>query len=100
MPPRRRTLMGKTRPVGDPYMVFEAGDWTWKVLKSWQYDDAKQYARWFCAVSSPMTYGGYDLGDTYVADVVQHAAMSYIDPALLTAGYDPRMLARAIASGF
>jgi len=40
------------------------------VLKSWQGDNAKPYARWFCDVSSPFTGGGSDLGDTYVSDVV------------------------------
>ena len=64
----------KTRPVSEPYEVWQSSDgWTWKVLKKWQIDDNKPYARWFCAVSSPYTDGGYDLGDVYVSDVTQYA---------------------------
>lgn len=67
---------GKTRDVNNPYEVWIAGDWEWRVLKKWQAPDKEktnQYARWFCAVKSPFTHGGYDLGDTYVVDVVRHA---------------------------
>ena len=42
--------------------------WTWYVLKKWQIDDAKLYARWFCQVFSPIVPDG-EFGDVYVADV-------------------------------
>ena len=64
----------KTRPVSDPYEVWQnTNGWTWKILKKWQIDDNKPYARWFCAVTSPYTDGGYDLGDVYVRDVTRYA---------------------------
>jgi len=66
----------KTRPVENPYEVWVAGSWTWKVLKKYQTpeNEAKNpYARWFCAVSSPHTFGGYDLGDVYVRDITENA---------------------------
>lgn len=68
----------KTRPIDDPYEVWESpdGSWVWKVLKKYQTpeNEAKNpYARWFCAVSSPMTFGSVDMGDTYVKDVVNYA---------------------------
>lgn len=85
-----RTLMGKTRDAEHPYLVFQSADgWTWKVLKGYQGDDAKAYARWFCDVESPYTFGGSDLGDTYVADVVRYGRLTYIDPVLSEAGYTP-----------
>ncbi len=84
-----KNMMGKTRDSESPYMVFEANGWTWKVRKSWQGDDTKTGARWFCEVSSPFTYGGSDLGDTYVTDVVSHGRLTYIDPVLVAAGYTP-----------
>jgi len=95
-----KNLMGKSRKADDPYMVFQAGDWTWKVLKSWQGDDAKQYARWFCDVTSPFTYGSSDMGDTYVADVVNNAVLTYMDPVLVEAGYTPPAPGTATAPGF
>ncbi len=68
-----KNLMGKTRPQTDPYEVWTAGDWTWKVLKKYQADDHKPYARWFCAVSSPYTFGSYDMGDCYAKDIMDTA---------------------------
>ena len=71
---------GKMRPVENPYEIWELntvdGKWTWKVLKKYQTPEKEAdnpYARWMCAVSSPSTFGSYDLGDTYVLDVVSNA---------------------------
>ena len=69
---------GKTRPVENPYEVWQSycGSWTWKVLKKYQKpskEEENPYARWFCAVSSPYTYGSYDLGDVYVTEIKNHA---------------------------
>jgi hypothetical protein len=65
----KKNECGKTRKVGDPYEVWVAGEWTWNVLKKWQADDNKPYARWFCQVVTPMTGSSGDLGDVYVADI-------------------------------
>lgn len=44
------------------------GSWTWYVLKKYQADDSKPFARWFTYVFSPMCPNG-ELGDTYAAVV-------------------------------
>lgn len=65
---------GKTRPVSDPYEVWTNGNWTWKVLKKYQRPDLEaknQYARWFCAVTSP--YATDELGDVYVNEIKRNA---------------------------
>ena len=67
---------GKTRDVDNPYEVWVAGDWEWKVLKKYQTPEKEAtnpYARWLCAVKSPYTYGSYDIGDTYIRDIVNVA---------------------------
>ena len=66
---------GKTRPVDKPYEIWKSkdGTWTWKVLKKWQINDDKPYARWFCAVTSPFTSGDGDLGDVYVSEIKDNA---------------------------
>jgi len=64
-----KNLCGKTRKVNEPYEVWRRGDWEWRVLKKWQVDDDKDFSRWFCAVKSPATFGSYDLGDVYVAEI-------------------------------
>jgi hypothetical protein len=72
-------LNKKTAPLDSPQAVFASQGWTWKVLKSWQNDDNKPYARWFVAVRSPMTYGSFDMGDTYVRDIVLNAHLIEVD---------------------
>lgn len=68
----------KSRPVTDPYEIWEGtldmgyGDvlhMTWRVLKKWQVDDDKPYARWYVAAKSEATYGEWEYGDTYVQDI-------------------------------
>ena len=65
---------GKTRKESEPYATYsdKRTGWTWKILKTYQTPDngAKNpYATAFCSVSSPYTYGGSDLGDTYLNDI-------------------------------
>jgi len=64
----------KTRKVDNPYEIWtNAMGWEWRVLKKWQVDDNKPYARWFCAVKSPFTFGKYDYGDVYVSEIIGNA---------------------------
>ena len=62
----------KTRDKADPYEVWVAGDWTWKVLKKWQADDNKTNSRWFCFVTSPYCPDG-EYGDVYVSEIKEYA---------------------------
>ena len=67
---------GKSRDVSNPYEIWRAGVWEWRVLKKYQSPDKEKenkYARWLCAVKSPYTFGGYDIGDTYVSDITSVA---------------------------
>jgi len=73
---KEKNLMGKTRPVENPYEIWKAdspdGEWEWRILKKWQTPSKEKenpYARWFCAVQSPHTYGTWEYGDTYVRDI-------------------------------
>jgi hypothetical protein len=70
-----KNVCAKTRKVEDPYEVWKSADgsWVWKVLKKWQADDDAPMARWYCAVSSPATFGGFDIGDVYVKDIKAYA---------------------------
>ena len=65
----------KTRPESNPYEVWknERAGWTWKVLQKYQADDNEPHARWFCAVSSPCTFGQSGLGDVYASEVKANA---------------------------
>ena len=35
-------------------------------------EKTNMYARWYCAVRSPMTYGSWEYGDVYVHDVKKY----------------------------
>jgi hypothetical protein len=68
-----KNLCLKTRPKDQPYEVWKGGmmgedGWTWNVLKKWQVDDEKPFARWFCFVTSPFCPEG-EYGDVYVKDI-------------------------------
>ena len=65
----------KERKVDNPYEIWKTpdGSWEWRVLKKWQVDDDKPFARWFCAVKSPFTREGFDYGDVYVSEIKEHA---------------------------
>lgn len=65
----------KMRKIDSPYEVWQSpdGSWEWRVLKKWQVDDDKPFARWFCGVKSPATFGSFDMGDVYVADIKANA---------------------------
>jgi hypothetical protein len=69
-----KNLCGKTRKQDNPYEVWQSfdGTWTWNVLKKWQTDDSKPYARWFCNVVTPICPNG-ELGDVYVAEIKSNA---------------------------
>jgi hypothetical protein len=63
-----KNLAGKARKLDNPY-----AEWTdpatgrqFKLLKSWQADNSKEYGRWFMAVKSENTFGSFEYGDEYV----------------------------------
>jgi len=67
---------GKTRKTDNPYEIWRGGSgFEWRVLKKYQNpeNEAKnEYARWFCAVKSNLTYGEFEMGDVYVRDIKEY----------------------------
>jgi hypothetical protein len=63
-----KNLCAKTVKPENAYEVWQSGTWTWYVLKKWQADDNKPFARWFCLVKTPFVPEG-ELGDVYVKEV-------------------------------
>ena len=62
----------KSRPVNDPYEVWQRNGWEWRVLKKYQTPEKEAtnpYARWFCWVSSPFCPEG-ELGDSYAHEIM------------------------------
>ena len=64
----------KTVSVDEPYETYvnDMAGFEWRVLKKYQKPELEAknpYARWFCAVSSPYTWGSHELGDVYVSEI-------------------------------
>lgn len=64
----------KTVSRENAYEIWQSHDktWIWYVLKKWQLDDNKQYARWFCDVVTPICPEG-EMGDVYVKEIKENA---------------------------
>jgi len=67
-----------------PIEIWETrdGTWKWKVFKKYQKpknEATNPYARWFCGVSSPFTYGSDELGDVYVREIKMSAVQTYAE---------------------
>jgi hypothetical protein len=62
--------MGKSRKPGAAYITTADRrlGWTWEVLKTYQVDGSKPYARAFCNVHGFAT----EMGDCYIADIGTH----------------------------
>ena len=80
MKPLNPKDMKRTRPSNNPYEVWTDGQFTYKVLKKYQNDDNKPYARAFLATSSPFTWGSEELGDGYIADYQSRCQLIEVNP--------------------
>lgn len=74
----------KAADIDSPYAVFTGyGGWEWRILRTYKQpsSEAKDpYARWFVAAKSPLTYGSWELGDTYKSEVMRHGRLSEATP--------------------
>ena len=67
----------KMRDKENPYEIWrdDSSGFEWRVLKKYQKPELEAknpHARWFCAVSSNMTYGEFEYGDVYVSDILTY----------------------------
>jgi len=70
---REKNLCGKMRTIDDPYQTYRSKDgWEWRVLKKYQSpsnESGNKFARWYCGVKSPFTFGSWEYGDVYITDI-------------------------------
>jgi hypothetical protein len=73
-----KNLFGKTKPKEAPYAVYKGygplGDTEVRVLKTYQTHEREKenpHARWFVVVKTDMTFGSYDMGDSYIMDAIR-----------------------------
>ena len=85
-----KNLCNKTRDVDKPYEIWEGvhplfGKAELRVLKKYQkpsIEAKNEYARWFVAVKSQATFGTWDMGDTYIKDILPFYSRTFVDPSL------------------
>jgi len=72
--------------MDNPYAIFKGvgpfGETEVRVLKAYQrpgLEGKNIYARWFVAVQSDFTYGSFDIGDSYINEVVRGLELTYAD---------------------
>ena len=67
MTTRKVNPMGKSRKPGDAYIttIDPRSGWKYEILKTYQIDGSKPYARAFCNVHGFAT----EMGDVYIADI-------------------------------
>ena len=63
----------KTAEMKAPHATYKAGGWEWRVLKVNQPSKAPgaPYSTWMVAARSPMTFGSWEMGDTYSIEVLR-----------------------------
>ena len=81
---RAKNLLGKGRKTDTPYAIFKGygpfGETEMRLLKTYQLpakEKDNQYARWFVAVKTDMTYGSYDMGDSYIREATMGLTLTY-----------------------
>ena len=61
---------------------------TWHVIKTYKMTKSElkdPYARWMVAAKSGATFGSFELGDAYAADIKRYGQLVAADPAWLEA---------------
>ena len=80
-----KNTFGKTRSQDKPYATYaNTSGFVWKVLKTYKHSSSEAKdpcARWFVAATSPMMYNEeYEMGDTYVREIIQYGELVDADP--------------------
>ena len=93
-----KNLLGKSRTKDKPYAIWQGfgafGDTEVRLLKTYQIpsnEQKNQYARWFVAVKSDYTYGSFDIGDSYIRDLLEGMTLKQADP-LFTEQYSSMLI--------
>lgn len=78
----------KSRPTMRPYAIYRAGDLVWHVVKTYKTpanEKKDPYARWLVAAKSDATFGSFEGGDTYAAEVKRYGQLVAAEPGWLEA---------------
>ena len=79
---------GKTTDFDKPYAIYKGGNgFEWRILKTYKAPDSEakdQYARWFTSATSDMMQGGgYEMGDAYAREIIDHGELVMADDTWL-----------------
>ncbi len=73
-----KNKFGKSKDIDNAYATYKVVSdngmyLEWKILKTYQKkdnEDNNEYARWFTACKSPMTYDSWEYGDAYIKEIL------------------------------
>ena len=88
--------MGTRRDVQQPYLIVTDGDWEYRILKAYTSNPDAPFARWYAAIRSPFTFGGFAEGDTYILDIT--GTITFAEPDIPASAL-PRHLPRTAHLG-
>ena len=83
-----KNKFGKSKDIDNAYATYRVVNESngvyleWKILKTYQKkdnEDKNEYARWFTACKSPMTYDRWEYGDAYIKEILN------VNPELVSA---------------
>jgi len=79
-----KNKFGKSKDIDNAYATYLVVNesngmyFEWKILKTYQNKDNEnknEYARWFTACKSPMTYDSWEYGDAYIKEIMDTKPM-------------------------
>ena len=80
--------LSKCRDIDNPYATFIAGNWEIRVLKTYKIpknENGDQYAKWYTATKSPMTYGSWEYGFNYRREITDNFRLIFASPEFIEA---------------
>ena len=80
-----KNLFGKRRDLNKPYAEYQAGNITYRILKTYKMasNETSHYDIWYTAAKSPMTYDQWEYGDMYKNDIHVHYDFCYIQNIII-----------------
>ena len=69
-----KNIFGKTRDINKPYAEYQAGNITYRILKTYKManNETSHYDILYTAAKSPMTYDQWEYGDMYKNDILKY----------------------------
>tara|TARA_R110002124_G_scaffold228922_1_gene394228 strand:+ start:88 stop:438 length:351 start_codon:yes stop_codon:yes gene_type:complete len=79
---KMKNLMNKTRTAENPYATFEKGSFVSHVIRAYT-TKQEEFSRWYTVAKSDMSFGQYEIGDTYIKEITDNLELVYASPEFI-----------------